>query len=67
MQPFSVIVVTGTPNGDAVFMSPQAHAIIRAGNVVRALIIHGLETLRRSVALSAHRMLKLEYGFYRVV
>ncbi len=67
VQPFSVIVVTGTPNGDAVFMSAQALAIIRAGNLARALIIQGLETLRRTVALSAHRMLKIEHGIYQVV
>ena len=61
------VVVGGTPSGDVIVMSHRALAITRAERLVRAFIIAGLETLRRTVALSAGRTLRLEHGIYQVV
>lgn len=61
------VVVGGTPSGDVIVMSHRALAIMRAERLVRAFIIAGLETLRRTVALSAGRTLRLEHGIYQVV
>jgi hypothetical protein len=61
------IVVGGTPSGDVIVMSHRALAIVRAGLMVRALVIAGLETLRRRVALGANRTLRLENGIYQLV
>ena len=64
--PFGVII-GGTPNGDVIVMSQRALAIVRAGLIVRAFVIAGLETLRRTVVLGANRSLRLENGLYQVV
>jgi len=61
------VVVGGTPSGDVIVMSHRALAIMRAERIVRAFVIAGLETLRRTVALGAGRTLRLEYGIYQVV
>ena len=61
------VVVGGTPSGDVIVMSHRALAIVRAERPVRAFVIAGLETLRRTVALGAGRTLRLEHGIYRVV
>ena len=61
------VVVGGTPSGDVIVMSHRALAIVRAERLVRAFVIAGLETLRRSVALGAGRTLRLEHGIYQVV
>jgi hypothetical protein len=60
------IVVCGSLHGDVVMASAEALAIVKAGLLVRALVIAGLEKLKRSVALGGGRMLTLEYGVYRV-
>lgn len=60
------VVVGGTPNGDVIVLSAQALAILKAGRLVRALVIAGLEALRRTVAIGAGCALSLEYGFYRI-
>jgi hypothetical protein len=61
------VVVGGTPSGDVIVMSHRALAIVRAERLVRAFVIAGLETLRRTVALGAGRTLRLERGIYQVV
>ena len=61
------VVVGGTPSGDVIVMSHRALAIVRAEGLVRAFVIAGLETLRRTVALGAGRTLRLEHGIYQVV
>ncbi|MDQ6767534.1 MAG: hypothetical protein M3Z41_06955 [Candidatus Eremiobacteraeota bacterium] len=61
------VVVGGTPNGDVIVVSQRALAMIRAGLAVRALVIAGLETLRRTVALGANRTLRLESGIFQLV
>jgi hypothetical protein len=60
------IVVGGTPNGDVIVMSQRALAIVRAGQLVRAFVIAGLETLRRTVTLGATRAVRLENGIYQL-
>ena len=61
------VVVGGTPSGDVIVMSHRALAIMRAERLVRAFVIAGLETLRRTVTLGAGRTLRLEHGIYQVV
>jgi hypothetical protein len=61
------VVVGGTPNGDVIVLSHRALAIVRAGRLVRAFVIAGLETLRRTVALGTGRTLRLEHGIYQLV
>lgn len=59
------VVVGGTPNGDVIVMSHRALAIVRAGQLVRAFVMAGLETLRRTVTISASRSLRLQNGIYQ--
>jgi hypothetical protein len=61
------VVVAGTPSGDVILLSHRALAIIRAGQLLRAFVIVGLETLRRTVVLGAGRTLRLQHGIYQVV
>jgi hypothetical protein len=61
------VVVGGTPSGDVILLSHRALAIVRAGQMLRAFVIVGLETLRRTVALGAGRTLRLQHGMYQVV
>ena len=61
------IVIGGSPNGDVVIISQRALAIVRAGQFVRAFVIAGLESLRRTVVLGANRTLRLENGIYQLV
>ncbi|HXN09216.1 MAG TPA: hypothetical protein VN860_06105 [Candidatus Acidoferrales bacterium] len=61
------VVVGGTLSGDVIVLSHRALAIVRAERLVRAFVIAGLETLRRTVALSMDRTLRLEYGIYQLV
>ncbi len=60
-------IVGGTPQGDVIYLSQRALAIVRAGQAVRAFVIAGLETLRRTVALGAHHTLRLDSGIYQLV
>ncbi|MDQ6780789.1 MAG: hypothetical protein M3Z37_06515 [Candidatus Eremiobacteraeota bacterium] len=59
-------LVGGTLNGDMIIVSAQALGLLRAGAFVRAFIVRGLESVRRSVSLAASRQLILEHGIYRV-
>jgi hypothetical protein len=61
----SGVILAGTLGGDVIIVSPRALAIVRAGIAVRAFVIRGLETLRRTIALGEGRTLVLEYGIYR--
>ena len=61
------IIVGGTLAGDVVVMSPRAVALARAGTLVRALIIAGFASLRRTVPLAGRRMLRLQDGVYQVL
>ena len=60
-------VVVGTLSGDVIVLSHRALAIVRAERLVRAFVVAGLETLRRTVALSTGRTLRLEYGIYQLI
>ncbi len=62
----SDIIVGGTPAGDVIVMSPRALALVRAGLLVKAFVIAGLASLRRTIALGGNRMLRLEYGIYQL-
>ncbi len=66
-HPSSGVVVGGTPSGDVIVMSRRALAILRAGQLVRAFVIAGLETIRRRVALGTGRTVLLEHGIYQLV
>lgn len=59
-------VVGGTLNGDVIIVSAQALGLLRAGALVRAFIVRGLDSVRRTVALAASRQLIVEYGIYRL-
>jgi hypothetical protein len=59
-------VVGGTLNGDVIIVSAQALAILRAGAFVRAFVLRGIESMRRTVAIAAAQICVLEYGIYRV-
>ena len=59
-------VVGGTLQGDVLILSAQALALLRARAFVRALVLVGLESMRRLVALANGRRLILEYGIYRL-
>jgi urease gamma subunit len=59
--------LSGTLNGDAIIASAEALAIVRAGRLVSALVIAGLETLKRTVVMAGGRKLALEFGIYRIV
>ena len=61
------VVVGGTPSGDVIVMSHRALAIVRAGQLMRAFVMSGLETLRRTITLGAGRSLRLENGIYQAV
>jgi len=60
------VVVAGTLNGDVIILSPQALAIVWAGVFVHALVLRGLESVRKTLALSGARTVVLDYGIYRV-
>lgn len=60
------VVVAGTLNGDVIILSPQALAIVRAGVFVHALLLRGLESVRKTLALNGARTVVLDYGIYRV-
>ena len=59
-------VVGGTVNGDVIIVSAQALAILRAGAFVRAFVLRGIESMRRTVAIAAAQICVLESGIYRV-
>jgi hypothetical protein len=61
------IIVGGTPAGDVIVMSQRAIALTRAGVLVQALVIAGLASLRRTIALAGGRTLRLQDGIYRVL
>jgi hypothetical protein len=61
------IVLGGSLNGDVIIASSQALAIVKAGLFVRAFVIAGIETMKRTIALGGGRRLSLEYGVYRAV
>ena len=65
--PLAGVVVGGTPSGDVIVMSQRALSIMQAGRRVRAFVIAGLETIRRSIVLGANRTLLLEHGIYQLV
>lgn len=60
------VIVGGTLAGDVIVMSPKAMVLVRAGSFVKALIIWGLASLRRSVPLAGGRTLCLQDGVYQV-
>jgi len=60
------IIVGGTPAGDMIVLSPKAIAL-RAGAFVKALVITGLASLRRTVTLTGGRTLLLQDGVYQVL
>jgi len=66
-HPSSGVVVGGTPSGDVIVMSQRALSIMQAGQLVRAFVIAGLETIRRSIVLGSNRTLLLEHGIYQLV
>lgn len=63
----SGVVIGGSLSGDVVIASQEALAIVKAGFLVRAFVIAGLEKVVRSVALGGGRTLRLESGFYRAM
>ncbi len=66
-HPLAGVIVGGFPGGDVIIVSTRALALVRAGLAVRAFVIHGLEGLRRTIAIGAGRTLCLEYGIYRTI
>lgn len=60
------IIVGGTPAGDMIVLSPKAIAL-GTGMFVKALVIAGLASLRRTVALAGGRTLLLQDGVYQVL
>jgi hypothetical protein len=61
------VVLAGSLNGDVIIASAEALAIVKAGLLVRALVIAGMEMIKRTVAIGAGRKLQLEFGIYRAV
>ena len=49
---------------DAITLSAQATALVRAGLAMRAFVMSGWESMRRVVALSNGRSLVFENGLY---
>jgi hypothetical protein len=64
--PFGIVVGGALP-GDVIVVSPRALVIVRAGTLVKALVIAGLCRLRRTIALGPNRTLRLHDGIYQVV
>jgi len=58
------VVLGGSLSGDVIIVSPEAMAIVKAGKLVRALLIAGMETVRRALAAGDGRTIRLEYGVY---
>jgi hypothetical protein len=58
------VVLGGSLAGDVIIASPEALAIVRAGRLVRAFVLAGIETVRRSIRIG-HRIAHLEFGVYR--
>jgi hypothetical protein len=58
------VVLGGSLSGDVIIASPEALAIVRAGRFVRAFVLAGIETLRRTIDAGG-RTIRLEYGVYR--
>ena len=63
----SGVIVGGTPDGDAIVVSQRALALLRAGLAVRAFVIAGLESLRRTISLGGSARLRLRHGIYQLV
>jgi len=58
------VVLGGSLNGDVIIASPEAVAIVRAGRLVRAFVLAGIEKIRRTIPIG-HRVAHLEFGVYR--
>lgn len=67
LRTLSGIVLGGSLNGDVIIASTEALAIVKAGLLVRAFVIAGMELMKRTVAAGGGRTIRLEFGFYRVV
>lgn len=61
------VVLGGSLNGDVIIASPEALAIVRAGLLVRAFVIAGMELIKQTVAVGGGREIRLEFGVYRAV
>ena len=61
------VVLGGTIAGDVIVISPRAFAIVRAGGMLVACVLEGLENLRQTITLDGNRRLRLHHGISRVV
>jgi hypothetical protein len=61
------VILGGSLNGDVIIASPEALAIVKAGLLVRAFVIAGMEMIKRTVAIGNGRKIALEFGVYRAV
>lgn len=59
-------IVAGTPHGDVIVLSPRALFLMKAGRLLKALVIRGLEALHRSIDIGGNRAVCLEHGAYRL-
>ncbi len=61
------VVLGGSLSGDVIIASSEALAIVRAGLLVRAFLIAGMELMRQTVVVGGGRAIRLEFGVYRAV
>jgi hypothetical protein len=67
LRTFWGVVLGGSLNGDVIIASAQALAIVKAGLLVRAFVVSGIELMKRTISLGGGRRISLEYGVYRSV
>ena len=60
------IIICGSLHGDVVIASAEALALVKAGLLVRALVLGGLEKLKRTVSIGGGKILSLDHGIYRI-
>lgn len=65
LRTVSGVIVAGSLNGDVIIATHEAMSIVRAGKLVRAFIIAGLESILKTATLGGGRTVKLEFGMYR--
>jgi len=67
LKTVSGVVLGGSLSGDVVIASAEALAIVRAGLLVRAFVIAGIELITKTVAVGGGRSIRLAFGVYRAV
>lgn len=67
LQTVSGVVLGGSLCGDVIIASAEALAIVRAGLLVRAFVIAGMDLITKTVAVGGGRAIRLAFGVYRAV